>query len=201
MPSGKNHDRITWLCLPWIFIGTIIVSKDLLTGFVVASGFLFSGLMFGPDLDIYSVQFKRWGYFKFIWLPYQKYLRHRSFFSHGFIIGTVIRSLYFSLIILLLGFIVGAIAHYAFPQIWQWQQTIGNLQRIREIYLKEIIALFMGLELGAMSHYIADGIGSWLKKRTKKSNRKSPRAKKTTQKKPQLKNKPPRKYKSTRRKN
>jgi len=105
------------------------------------------------------------------------------------------------LIILLLGFIVGAIAHYAFPQIWQWQQTIGNLQRIREIYLKEIIALFMGLELGAMSHYIADGIGSWLKKRTKKSNRKSPRAKKTTQKKPQLKNKPPRKYKSTRRKN
>ncbi|MGY6528919.1 MAG: metal-binding protein [Cyanobacterium sp.] len=192
MPSGKNHDRITWLCLPWIFIGTIIVSKDLLTGFVVASGFLFSGMMFGPDLDIYSVQFKRWGHFKFIWLPYQKYLRHRSFFSHGFIIGTVIRSLYLSLIILLLGFVLGAIALTIFPQIWQWQGIVNNLRIVGTIYIKEIVALFIGLELGAMSHYVADGIGSWLKKRSKKNNKKSPR-------KPQLKRKPTRK--SPRRKN
>ncbi|AFZ46386.1 Protein of unknown function DUF2227, metal-binding protein [Cyanobacterium stanieri PCC 7202] len=191
MTSGKNHDRITWLCLPWIFIGTIIISKDLLTGFVVASGFLFSGLMFGPDLDIYSVQFKRWGYFKFIWLPYQKYLPHRSFFSHGFIIGTVIRSLYLCFILLLLGIVLGAIALITFPQIWQWQQIIDNLTVIGEIYLKEIIALFIGLELGAMSHYLADIIDSWLKKRRKKKTTRKPqrRIKKITSKKPQPKRK------------
>lgn len=173
MTSGKNHDRITWLCLPWIFIGTIIVSKELLTGFVVASGFLFSGLMFGPDLDIYSVQFKRWGYFKFIWLPYQKYLPHRSFFSHGFIIGTVIRSLYLCFILLLFGLVLGAIALLISPRIWQ--ETINNLALVAQIYLKEIIALFIGLELGAMSHYLADIIDSWLKKRQKKKNTRKPR--------------------------
>ena len=158
--------------------------------------------MFGPDLDIYSVQFKRWGYFKFIWLPYQKYLRHRSFFSHGFIIGTVIRSLYFSLIILLLGFIVGAIAHYAFPQIWQWQQTIGNLQRIREIYLKENHRPVYGLRIRGYEPLYRRR--HWLmvkKKELKRVTENPPEQKKTTQKKPQLKNKPPRKYKSTRRKN
>lgn len=191
MTSGKNHDRITWLCLPWIFIGTITVSKDLLTGFVVASGFLFSGLMFGPDLDIYSVQFKRWGYFRFIWLPYQKYLPHRSVFSHGLIIGTVIRSLYLCLILLLFGLVLGAIALITFPQIWQWQQVINTLTVIGEIYLKEIIALFIGLELGAMSHYLADIIDSWLKKRRKKKTTQKPqrRIKKITSKKPQPKRK------------
>ncbi|MBE9223594.1 metal-binding protein [Cyanobacterium stanieri LEGE 03274] len=189
MTSGKNHDRITWLCLPWIFIGTIIASKDLLTGFVVASGFLFSGLMFGPDLDIYSVQFKRWGYFKFIWLPYQKYLPHRSFFSHGFIIGTVIRSLYLCFILLLVGLILGAIALMISPEIWQ--DTVNNLAVIGQVYLKEIIALFIGLELGAMSHYLADIIDSWLKKRQKKKTTRKPkrRIKKTTAKKPSAKRK------------
>ncbi len=168
MPSGKNHDRITWLCLPWVFIGTIIITADLLTGFVVASGFLFSGLMFGPDLDIYSLQYKRWGLIKFIWLPYQKYLRHRSIFSHGFIIGTVIRSFYLCSILLLIGLVLGAIALTIFPNQWQWGQITISLYEIIKIYVQEIIALFIGLELGAMSHYLADGIDSRLKSRTKR---------------------------------
>ena len=61
---------------------------------IVAGEFLFSGLMFGPDLDIYSVQYKRWGYLRWLWIPYQKTLKHRSFFSHGLIIGTTIRLIY-----------------------------------------------------------------------------------------------------------
>jgi len=199
MPSGKNHDRITWLCLPWVFIVTIIATRDLLTGFVVASGFLFSGLMFGPDLDIYSLQYKRWGFIKFIWLPYQRYLRHRSIFSHGFIIGTVIRSLYLSSILLVLGLVLGAIALMIFPNQWQWGQITINLYEIIRIYVQEIIALFIGLELGAMSHYLADAIGSWLKSRAKRKTQKRKTKRIPSQRRSKVSNrrKPNRKKKSS----
>lgn len=172
MPSGKNHDQITWLCLPGIFVSTVIISRDLLTGFVVSTGFLFSGLMFGPDLDIYSVQFKRWGWFKFIWLPYQKILRHRSFFSHGVIIGTVIRVLYLSFIIGIISLLIIGATAMLFP--WRWVDFRASFSLKSSV--DELIALGVGLELGALSHYSADFIGSWYKKRQKK--RPSPQPKK-----------------------
>ena len=64
MPSGITHDRITLWTLPWIAgIGYGITHNGELT-LILAGGFLFSGLMFGPDLDIHSIQYKRWGVFK-----------------------------------------------------------------------------------------------------------------------------------------
>ena len=76
MPSGKNHDRITWIFLPLVITVSLLIVQELHIATAVGIAFVFSGLMFGPDLDIYSVQYQRWRWLKFIWLPYQKTIKH-----------------------------------------------------------------------------------------------------------------------------
>ncbi|NCO76329.1 MAG: metal-binding protein [Cyanobacteria bacterium] len=174
MPSGKNHDKITWLCLPFILGISIIITRELDLTFLLTMGFIFSGLMFGPDLDIYSIQYQRWGFLQFIWLPYQKSLKHRSFFSHGFVIGTIIRVFYLTFILLIVAFLLVAMAKIIFGFSWQWQKFIINsYEAIKNQYWQEILSLLIGLELGAMSHYIADNIDSRLKSRNKKKSSQS----------------------------
>lgn len=169
MSSGKNHDRITWICLPLILTTFLVFTKRLDFTFLASLGFLFSGLMFGPDLDIYSIQYQRWGFLKFMWLPYQKTLKHRSFFSHGFIIGTIIRICYLSFLLLISFFLLVAIAKFFFSWELHWQKYIVNGYSIaKNQYWRELLSLFIGLELGAMSHYVADDISSFLKSKKKK---------------------------------
>jgi uncharacterized metal-binding protein len=192
MPSGKNHDRITFFCLPCLFIASFILTQQSLLTFLVAGSFLFSGLMFGPDLDIYSVQFKRWGILRGLWLPYQKLFSHRSFFSHGFIIGTVIRICYLgsmALVIAILGIGIAQLI-WGFP--WNWQKlAISSFTLLTTVYQQESVAILIGLELGAMSHYLADGIVSrwqaWLKNKQKKKSLKVKRSQ--NKRKPLSKNK------------
>lgn len=168
MPSGRTHDRITLWLFPLIVCASYLITRNGELTLLLAGGFFFSGLMFGPDLDIYSVQFKRWGILRFIWLPYQKFLRHRSFFSHGFIIGTVIRLVYLSLFLFIFSSLLIAILQLIIGFNWNWQTfTIHQFNSIKKIYKQEAIALFLGLELGAMSHYLSDLIGSAAKKKQK----------------------------------
>ena len=94
MPSGRIHDRITLWTLPWLATIAFWKTYSGNVTLLIVGGFLFGGLMFGPDLDIYSRHYKRWGWFRWVWLPYQKSLRHRSFLSHGPIIGTTLRLIY-----------------------------------------------------------------------------------------------------------
>ena len=172
MPSGITHDRITLWILPWVAgFGYGLTRHGELT-LMVSGSFLFSGLMFGPDLDIYSLQYKRWGILRTIWLPYRHLLRHRSFFSHGPIVGTCLRILYlFSLIAFVAIFIV-AIAQLFWGFAWNWQEfAIAQFDSITDRYLNEAVAIFIGLELGAMSHSLSDWIGSHYKQRRKQKQK------------------------------
>ena len=137
MPSGQTHDRITLYTLPLIAGVTLWQTGSSTLTLLVAGGFMFSGLMFGPDLDIYSRQFQRRGYCRWIWLPYQKSLRHRSFLSHGLIIGTTLRILYLgcgvamvSIVILLIGWQLNIINLTA-QELWQ------NVRRSLLLYLSD----------------------------------------------------------------
>jgi uncharacterized metal-binding protein len=123
---------------------------------LVASGFVFGGLMFGPDLDIYSRQFQRWGFLRWIWLPYQKSLRHRSFLSHGPIIGTTLRVIYLSSWLTIL-----AIAVLFIFAKWEniplnFQSLSTNVERSLAPHYGEFLVLWVGLEVGAMSHSMSD---------------------------------------------
>ena len=183
MPSGKTHDRITLWSLPWVVVLALLLTRNGNLSLIVAGAFLFSGLMFGPDLDIYSVQFKRWGILRIIWLPYQNLVRHRSLISHGLIIGTIARSIYLLSFLSLLGVFAITIAQLIAGFYWNWQEFAQILvNSASKDYRQESIALFVGLELGATSHTLSDAIDSACKRYQK--NNPQPQQKKKSRRKP-----------------
>jgi uncharacterized metal-binding protein len=166
MPSGSIHDRITLWSFPWVAGVTLIATRSSEITLIASSAFLFSGLMFGPDLDIYSRQFQRWGKLRWIWLPYQKTLRHRSKFSHGILIGTIIRLFYLFSVAIVFATAIVAIAQSIWGFDWNWQHFIRNSYKfIVEDYPIQAIAFFLGLELGAFLHSLSDWIHSTSKKK------------------------------------
>lgn len=155
MPSGKTHDRITLWSLPLVAALTFGHTRSSNLTLLVSGGFLFGGLMFGPDLDTYSRQFQRWGWFRWIWMPYQNGLNHRSFLSHGPLVGTAVRLIY---LIAWIGFL--AIPSLILSQFWARDWTLGaafqEMWRSLSTHYVEAIALFIGLDLGATSHTLSD---------------------------------------------
>ncbi len=96
MPSGRTHDLITLLLAAPTFAVAWALTESVALAGIVTGATLFGGLMFGPDLDVLSRQYTRWGVFRFIWFPYRVVFRHRSRWSHGIIFGTLIRVVYFA---------------------------------------------------------------------------------------------------------
>ncbi|MFM7408749.1 MAG: metal-binding protein [Cuspidothrix sp.] len=164
MPSGQTHDRITIWSMPWVAGITLVATGSSNMTLLVAGGYMFGGLMFGPDLDIYSRQFQRWGFLRWIWLPYQKSLRHRSFLSHGPIIGTMLRVAYLTTFLALVAMVVFVIFTKLGNVAWNWGEVWRNVGKTIYIYYGEFFALFLGCELGAMSHSLSDWTGSAYKR-------------------------------------
>lgn len=94
MPSGRTHDIISLSAMPFIGLATYRFTQDIGLAIAATSGHIFSSFWLNPDLDIHSNPFKRWGLLRFLWLPYQKQLKHRSIWSHGILTGTIVRLLY-----------------------------------------------------------------------------------------------------------
>jgi len=164
MPSGQTHDRITIWSVPVVASSTLIITRNSSITLLVAGGFMFGGLMFGPDLDIYSRQFQRWGFLRYIWLPYQKSLRHRSFLSHGPIIGTTLRVVYLMTIVGLLTILLLLLWAKLGNVALNWGQIWLNVRKTINIHIGEFLALVIGCEIGAMSHSLSDWIGSSYKR-------------------------------------
>lgn len=164
MPSGRTHDRITLWALPFVTGVTFWQTNSGNLTLLVVGGFLFGGLMFGPDLDIYSRHYQRWGFLRYIWLPYQKSLRHRSFLSHGPVIGTTLRVLYLGSLIAIAAIFPLFVVQKLWNVEFNWQTASGTVTSTLTHYSIEFIALLIGLELGAMSHSLSDWGGSAYKR-------------------------------------
>lgn len=175
MPSGRTHDRITFWLLPLVVIVSYLLTSNLPLTLMVAASFVFSGLMFGPDLDLISIQSKRWGKLGIIWLPYRKFLRHRSLFSHGLLIGTTIRILYLFSILILCAVLIVILMDLLTNLNLNWRDLTNiSFNRLFHSYNQEIIAVFIGLELGAMSHSISDwSVSSYQRLYAKKSKKRT----------------------------
>lgn len=183
MPSGRTHDRITLWGLPPVIGVTFVLTRSPAITAIVSIAYLMGGFMLGPDLDIHSIQYKRWGPIRWIWLPYQKALTHRSKWSHGPIIGTAVRVIYLALWIALLAMLMAGILNALWEAQITWLSLSQNFRYLLRHYLTQWIAILIGLEVGAMSHSISDAIGSyWVSKRK--------RAKKHLKRKPAGKKKP-----------
>jgi uncharacterized metal-binding protein len=181
MSSGRTHDRITLWTLPIVVLIAFRFTLDGWLTTIVCLGFLFGGWMFGPDLDIHSVQYKRWGWFRFIWLPYRGRIRHRSRLSHGPVIGTAVRVLYFSGWVALVGLIVVDVMNSSQRTALTWGQLMSGIGWGVKTYWSYWVALLVGLELGAFSHYATDWLTSKPKKgkKTAKAKRRSSRQSKS----------------------
>jgi uncharacterized metal-binding protein len=137
---------------------------------VATCAMLFGGLMFGPDLDIQSRQYTRWGVFRFLWLPYRGMFRHRSRWSHGIIFGTLIRVIYFAVILALIVSIAVYLrallvngAPTSFDDIARaWRAIEGGLRQ--SIGVHAMWAGLAGLWWGAASHTLTDVAWSVLRK-------------------------------------
>lgn len=148
MPNAKTHDNITFIFSGPVFLLSFLITGSYLISILVFVSFLFSGWCFNGDLDLNSKPYKRWSILRFIWKPYQKVFPHRSFFTHGPIIGTLIRVIW--LLILCL-----PLLYFYFHPVWNFSL----------IHYKEMLAILTGLEGGAFSHYAADAIVSFWRKR------------------------------------
>jgi uncharacterized metal-binding protein len=140
MPDGRTHDIITAVTAPIVAGVSYYLTKDVKTTAIILGCFLFASLMFNGDLDTETAPYHRWLILRFIWIPYQSMFTHRSIFTHGLIIGTVIRILY-----------VGAIPLTIIA-------CKGQAHVLTNINLHLAILIFIGLELGSAFHTIADKI-------------------------------------------
>lgn len=154
MPSGKTHDFISFCGLiPLGISSTVLYGKslcDLDSLLLFLGGYLFGSLMFGPDLDIHSIQYKRWNIFRFIWIPYRK-LGHRSSISrsHDIIWGFVIRVAYLAICIFPLIYLI-----------FSWKYPNESFQDALKDYAlqyqHQIICMLAGIWLGNSLHILAD---------------------------------------------
>lgn len=203
MPSGRTHDRITWGCAPVVLAGSLALWQRADVTLAASVAFVVAGTMFGPDLDIHSIQVKRWGPLRGIWRPYQRAMKHRSFWSHGFGVGTVVRLLYLLVWLLALALALGVIATGL-----EWVAGRSSPVLVRDGLARAIAAVrwlwwerqawiwavLIGLELGAASHYVSDFLESMIKrsrvsqpersKRPGRSPQRPPRANGTTRPQP-----------------
>lgn len=171
MPSGKTHDAVTIILAVPTFVAAWGLSGSLVLAFLATCAMLFGGFMFGPDLDIQSRQYTRWGVFRFLWLPYRMFFRHRSRWSHGIIFGTLIRVVYFAAVIgvlLVAGvylramFLGGAVP--SFEQFSEaWRAIESNVSR-SGIGRHGVWAILAGLWWGAASHTLTDVAWSVMRK-------------------------------------
>lgn len=168
MPSGKTHDKITfWLVVP-TFLATYAFTQKYDVAILATLGMLFGGLMFGPDLDINSKQYYRWGFLRFLWWPYQKVFSHRSIFTHGIFVGTLVRIMYFFLMIILITLIavcLWEIVQGKDPNPRLLLNAISSqiIAIIQHIPLNYLVAALLGVWLGAASHTLADVVTSTFK--------------------------------------
>ncbi|MFN5515562.1 MAG: metal-binding protein [Cyanobacteriota bacterium] len=169
MPAGKVHDRITYWSLPPLTALVYGLTQKVHLAALFALAYVFSGLMFGPDLDIHSVQYRRWGVLRWLWLPYRRAIKHRSWLSHGFIAGTVIRLLYLGVIGTCMGFIALSIQP-------DWRRYLPQSGTQLAPWIPEILTLLIGLESAAMGHSLSDYLSTvWKKRRQRKKPRRSRR--------------------------
>ena len=180
MPSGRTHDRITQFGTAAVLVGSMALWRRADVTLAATMSFSFAGFMFGPDLDIYSLQVKRWGPLQCIWKPYQSAIPHRAFWSHGVLAGTAIRIVYLAAWVLAVLAVVGGIITVA-----EWvtigqprfvpAQLDGAIALVQWLWWERqpwIWSVIIGLELGAFSHYASD----WCVSAAKRATRPKPRS-------------------------
>jgi uncharacterized metal-binding protein len=173
MPNGRTHDLITVVtaaaATPIILVSNLPEIGPA-TGAVLLGSYLASGIMFSPDLDLHSRPYRRWGPLRFIWIPYQRMVPHRSWVSHSFIIGPLLRVCYFVAMAVLLYLGVMALVNLFTPvdstgTLFSFGRTVTGWVETNPTLIAYALC---GLLLGGATHTLADMIYSWVKRKMRR---------------------------------
>ena len=150
----------------WGLTGSLALSV------AATAAMLFGGLMFGPDLDIQSRQYTRWGPLRFLWLPYKVVFRHRSRWSHGIVFGTLIRVVYFAAVVTLVAWacVYARAVFVAGGTPPGWREVAEGWRMVETaaagygVGPRGLLAALAGLWWGAASHTLTDVAWSVVRK-------------------------------------
>ncbi|MCX6377851.1 MAG: metal-binding protein [Armatimonadetes bacterium] len=171
MPNSQTHDIITVLTAGGANAAYFYFAPHPQPNLAIlfTAAYLFAGYACAGDLDLVSTEFRRWGPLRFIWLPYQKMVPHRSWISHGLVLGGVVRICYLLAMCSLLMW--GGLMVYSYfysPSLnpaavtaEKWSSLI-YLMKARPL---ETSALIGGFILAGTTHSLSDFTWSWFKRR------------------------------------
>jgi uncharacterized metal-binding protein len=150
----------------WGLTGSVWLSA------AATAAMLFGGLMFGPDLDIQSKQYTRWGPLRLLWWPYKAVFRHRSRWSHGIVFGTLIRVVYFAAVLTLLVWacVYARAVFLTGEPAPGWREVLGVWRFVEAsaagygVGPRALAAVLAGLWWGAASHTLTDVAWSVVRK-------------------------------------
>lgn len=100
MPGYKTHDFIGVLSIIPVSGITLYLGHTIQTTTILDIGIVLGTYFLSPDLDLHSRIYRRWGVLRWIWIPYQKLIPHRSWLSHSGPISATIRLGYLYLLLL-----------------------------------------------------------------------------------------------------
>ncbi|WP_025745622.1 metal-binding protein [Kallotenue papyrolyticum] len=160
MPSARTHDVITIISGAALLPLAWTLTTDLSITLSLSGAHLLSGLLFSCDLDIDSTEYRRWGPLRLLWWPYKEMIPHRSWLSHGLIIGPLLRLAYFALIAGGLAWLVLTLLDRG--ELWQrWGTALGDWLRAHP---EEVYAALIGFVLGGAAHSIPDWLSTGAKR-------------------------------------
>ncbi len=169
MPNARAHDFITIVTgaagTP-LALNAGLPDMSPVNAAVIVGSYLASGLLFSPDLDLRSTPYRRWRGMRWIWLPYQRMVPHRSWISHSLVVGPILRILYFAGVMALLALIVLGLLNLLVPvdptgTLFKWAATISAWMEGHPSTVGYAVA---GLVLGGAAHTVADAVWSAAKR-------------------------------------
>jgi len=129
------------------------------TTVLVVGAYVFSGLWLSNDLDIYSRIYRRWGPLRFLWYPYQRLIAHRSWLSHGLVVGPLLRLVYLYVMIHLI--LIGV--HHGMRWLEQSTEVVDSGFQVLASVWPYVLThshisapLLVGLVLGGVAHSLVD---------------------------------------------
>lgn len=167
MPPTTVHDRITLLGAAALLpAGVLLPSENrYISAACLTGSFLLSGLLFSCDLDVDSTEYRRWGPLRFLWFPYKRMVLHRSWLSHGLVIGPLVRLIYFVLFVDLLvalgtlGVEIADLGGLAWLSTWH-----GFWFGLAAGHMRFLADFLIGFVLGGAAHTIPDRLVTGVKR-------------------------------------
>jgi len=170
MPGARTHDMITVVTAAAADVAYFALAPhpDGAIAALFTIAYLFAGFACAGDLDLNSKEYRRWGPLRFLWMPYRVCVPHRSWVSHGMILGGVIRAFYLAIVTTLLVWTVvwgiSRLGPHLDPNAVarnEWASLFGFMKT----HPQWTVAMLMGFILAGSAHSAADFMSTWFKRR------------------------------------